>query len=389
MLQLTSRPIGGSLSRMQHEFRTNHRPNLTAIVRTAAGLAFLAAAALLYGCGRTTDAQRQDDLASSPESEVPGQPLARPLESPMQIVSTAREDKPDAVVTLVDARPAALVDTVPVTWGELRESVTEAAGAEALREIILERGLSELLLDRGIVIDDAAVAAERELFITSLNPDPDLALRLLDEIRARQGLGTTRFRKLLWQNAALRALVRERAEITPEAVARMFELVHGPKRQARLIIVPNLAAVDTVSARLEAGEPFADVAVEVSTDPSAARGGLLEPMSKVDDTYPTAVREAIFQLEPLGNNEDLRPTSLGLTSMPILLDNGYAILKLERKFAATRTELSEVREEMERLVRINQERVLMDQLARNILLDANVTVIDAALHESWTRSRNN
>ncbi len=348
---------------------------------------FVLVSMLLYGCGRSTDAQRvatsNDESALDAASDQPALHTAQQPVPSIQIISTADAGGGDAATTIVDARPVALIDARPVTWGELRESLTEAAGAQALREVILERGLGTLLADRGIAISEDAIAAERTLFITSLDADPNVALRLLDELRKRQGLGATRFRKLLWQNAALRALVADRVQVTDDAVQRMFDLVHGPKRQARLIMVPNLAEAERVLARVEIGEAFSDIAVEVSTDASAARGGLLEPISRNDETYPAAVREALWQLELVP--ADSPGSSPGNVSNPILLDTGYAIVKLERKFAADDVQLADVRAEMERLVKINQERTLMDQLARTILRGANVTVIDAALSDSWQR----
>lgn len=359
---------------MATSFPTLGSPQRIALQASAAAILILGSV-YVYGCGRTTDAQR---TATTPTSAKPGVDSAPPVpRNDAHLVSAAGEGQPDPVTTIVDARPAALVDQKPVTWGELRESITEAAGAQALQEVILERGLTDLLKERGVTIDDDAVGDERRLFITSLHHDPNVALRLLDELRARQGLGTTRFRKLLWQNAALRALVRERVQVTPERTERMFDLVHGPKRQARLIMTANLSDMEQVMGRLEIGESFSDIAVEVSTDSSAARGGLLEPMSRSDDTYPAAIRDALWKL-------DTAPDSV---SMPILLDTGYALLKLEKRFAADDIELSAVRPEMERLVRINQERILMDQLARSILSSANVTIIDQALNESWKRAQ--
>ncbi|MCZ6542944.1 MAG: hypothetical protein O6768_04705, partial [Planctomycetota bacterium] len=39
--------------------------------------------------------------------------------------------------TVIDARPAAMVNGMVVEWGELRPLLNEAAGAEVLQEIIL------------------------------------------------------------------------------------------------------------------------------------------------------------------------------------------------------------------------------------------------------------
>src|SRR5690606_24712031 len=141
------------------------------------------------------------------------------------------------------------------------------------------------------------------------------------------------------------------------------------------IVLPSLDEARRALARLEAGEPFVDVAVEMSTDASAARGGLLEPVSRADPSYPDALLNALWSLEP------------GTPSSPILLDDQYAILLLVREIEGQDVQIEAVRPEVERSARLAQERLRMDQLARNLLSDARITIFDEALKESWNRMR--
>ncbi len=277
------------------------------------------------------------------------------------------------VATVIDARPAALVDSKAVGWGELRPLLNEAAGAECLQEVILDRVLDTALADAGLMVGPAEVAAEQRQLLETLDRDPDVALRLLDELRARQGLGRTRFAGLMRRNASLRALVRDQVRITDAAVRRLYELIHGPKRQARLMVLSDLPTAQAARERIGAGEFFGDVAVELSTDSSAARGGLLEPIARADPTYPEALRHGLFSLGP------------GAFSSPILVDEGYAVLRLVREIEGDGADLEAEHPELERLVRLNQERLLMDRLARRLLTNTTVTIYDDALHESWSR----
>ena len=278
--------------------------------------------------------------------------------------------------TMVDARPAALVEGRIVDWGELQPLLNEAAGSDVLAEVILDRMLSRELKDAGISITAEDVDAERALFYETLSDDPDVAARLARQVRARQGLGPTRLDRLLKRNAALRALVRDRVEINDEAVRRMYDIVHGPKRQARLIIAPTLNDAQAAINRANAGELFADVAVDVSTDSSAARGGLLEPISRADASYPQAMREALWALVP------------GELSRPVFLSDNYAVLSLVRVVDGDGADFYAVRPDLERLVRLNQERILMDELARRLLTEASVTIIDNKIKWSWDSRRN-
>jgi hypothetical protein len=44
---------------------------------------------------------------------------------------------------------------------------------------------------------------------------------------------------------------------------------------------------------------------------------------------------------------------------------------------------------LERLVRLRQERLLMDRLARNLLAQARITVFDESLNWAWQNRRSN
>ena len=164
-----------------------------------------------------------------------------------------------------------------------------------------------------------------------IDEDTAAALRLLDTLRQRQGLGQVRFENLLRRNAALRAMVRDRVSISEAEILQLHEIVHGAKRQARLIVVPTLTDARRILARLEGGEAFMDVAVAVSTDSSAPRGGLLEPISIADPSYPESLRAALWKLEH------------GDVSSPILLDGQYALLTLVREIPADGAHLEDVR----------------------------------------------
>ena len=294
-------------------------------------------------------------------------------ESPYGVLGRP-DDNDFTVATYIDARPAALVEGKVVQWGELRPLLNEAAGATILQEVILDRMLQAELDRIGMTVNDNDVDRERRLFFETLNPDPDVAARLARELRARQGLGRQRLHRLLRRNAGLRAIVRDRVVISEQAVFLTYEVQHGPTRRARLMVLPTLASAQAAIDRVTAGEFFGDVATEISTDASAARGGMLARISRADPTYPEAMREALWVLEPGG------------ISSPILLSREYAVLMLIEEVEGDGVSLNDVRSVVERQVQLNQERLLMDQEARRLLSDASITIIDATLKESWDSS---
>lgn len=298
---------------------------------------------------------------------------APPDASQPQGSSSQQSSEPAA--TYVDARPAALVDGRGVMWGDLRVPLSEAAGGQVLRDLITDRAVARAAENAGIEIVPQDLQAERQLLLQTLSDDPDMALRLLDELRRHQGLGPARFNALMQRNAKLRALVRDSIEVTESAVTRMFETTHGPKRQARLMMLPTLGTAQRALERIEAGEFFGEVATSLSTDASAARGGLLEPISRADGSYPEVLRQALWDL------------SEGEISRPILLHDQYALLMLVDETEADDVELADVREDMQRRVRLQRERAAMDRLARELVQNVSVTVFDNALEASWLMMR--
>jgi parvulin-like peptidyl-prolyl isomerase len=330
-----------------------------------------ALACLLYGCAPKADS-RPDRGPDTPPRDVtvtrqpwkPGKPV---------VIQSRPEDQ--QAMGIIDARPAALINGRALDWSELRSILNEAAGAQALQEAILDRKIDEALASRGILVTDDDIAAERKALLESLNADANVAMRLLDELRDRQNLGKVRFDDLMRRNAGLRALVRHQVKVTPAAVEAMYDIVHGPKRQARLLTTQDLATAQGAINLVNSGVSFADVAVEMSTDYSAARGGLLEPIARSDPSYPEAIRAALWSL------------NIGEMSSPILLDKGYAVVLLVKRLAPGSVTLEEARPAMERLVRTSQERLLMDQQARNMLADTSVTIFDEQLNEAWSRAR--
>ncbi len=110
-------------------------------------------------------------------------------------------------------------------------------------------------------------------------------------------------------------LIQEDVEVTPEAVEHMFQLLYGPRRQARLMTLPTLVEAEQAIAEVNAGAAFGTVATNRSTDSSAARGGLLEPISSVDPRYPRSLRQQLWLLRP------------GELSPPIPLGSQFAVLR--------------------------------------------------------------
>lgn len=275
-----------------------------------------------------------------------------------------------------DARPLAYVAGEAITSRDLLGPLTEAAGGEVLVELTLDKLIRRRLADRGIELTPAMLESERQRVLDSLSDDPDEAAELLRRLRERRGLGEQRFTLLLRRNAGLRKLIGD-VEVTSEAVRQAYALEYGPKYRARLITTGTLAEAAELRKRAVAGESFSELAAEHSTDASRARGGLLAPISPADPSYPAPVREAL---------KELAETDAEISEV-LALGGQYALLKLERKIDSRDVELADAREQLTARAQTRLERLRMERLARELLSEARVVVLDPALDQSWTSQK--
>lgn len=274
-----------------------------------------------------------------------------------------------------DADTVALLNNVPIDWSEIRDTLAETAGAQILEECILDRLLKERIDATGQRVDESDAAAERQMLLASLDADPDRAARMLSALRDTRLLGDRRFGMLMKRNAMLRALVAPQIEVTDEQISAAHRVEHGPRYQVRIITSSSAAEIDIIIAQLSAGADFVTLAVERSTDASAARGGLLEPISPDDDRYPFALRSVLADLSP------------GTLSPIIQLDDSFAVAQLVRAIAADDLTIEQTRASLIQSLRRSQERIRMDALAAELLSEAQIRVLEPALADSWKRLR--
>lgn len=252
----------------------------------------------------------------------------------------------------------------------------EAAGGEVLGDVVVDQLVARRLAAEGITLSPDAIAAERELVLRTLSPDADDAVRLLNQLRQQRNLGEQRFASLLERNAGLRALVADRVKVTDAAVAQAYRQTYGPARRVRLLMTRNLAEAQRLREALaRPGTSFGELAALHSTDASAAQGGLLSPIRGEDTSYPAALRQAIAALEP------------GQISDPVALDNEFALLKLEQIMPGSGVAPEAVDAALRDQVRRRAERVLMQQLVRELVSQAQVVILDSTLARQWETRR--
>ncbi len=273
------------------------------------------------------------------------------------------------------ARPVAYVNAQAVTSDDLLPTLYEAAGGEALADLILDQRIAARLTQRGFVVDAQALADEKTIILKTQSDDPDTAARLLEELRSVRGLGPVRFESLLRRNAGLRMLIEDQVEVTEAAVKQAYLLRYGPKYRVRLIVTQSAQDAARLRERAIQGEAFVDLAAMHSIDASAAQGGLLSPISPADPQYPQALRNALPKLTP------------DQPSPVIALSDRFAVLALEDKIDSQAVEFADVKQALSDSVRLRNQRLLMEQLARELLAEAEVIVLDPTLKPAWESQR--
>ena len=284
--------------------------------------------------------------------------------------------------------------------------LAESAGGVVVEELVLEEALRGEMRARGLTLGEHAADDERALLVQMIGENAgvqgrDERERLLEEVRRNRGLGPVRFGKLLERSAMLRALVRaqdavkEGIEPTEQDVRQAYEIKYGERVRARLILVRTF---EEAGKALELVRPapgqgpahaFGDVAAEVSVDPSAARGGLIEPVSPSDPRYPAAIR-GVFAGLATGAVSDAVSVSwpgpaTGADGAERPLVQGYAIVKVEERIPGAGVDFDRVRDDLRREIRTVRERAAMDRLARQLTAGSvrSATVLDPALGWSW------
>jgi hypothetical protein len=275
-------------------------------------------------------------------------------------------------------RPAAIITESPVDRDELWPLLAELAGAEAVRELAIDRAVAAELLSRGLVLDEALIEAERNLLAQTLGVQADESEELSRLLVQQRRLGPERLGRLLRRNASLRLLVGEGGPLEPAAVRIAYQIRHGERRVVRVSAFARATDAAAAADRIRSRAPevglsaaFAEAAVELSQDPTSSFGGLLGEVSVLDPGLPAALRQAVERATP------------GELGPMVALERGFGLVLVERAVPADSVDFESVRGEIETQMRARRQRLEMEALADQLLTRAGVTVLEPSLRWSW------
>lgn len=277
-------------------------------------------------------------------------------------------------------RTVAIIDGLRIRADQVNTFAAEAAGSVALEEVALDTLLDREVASSATTLPANASQTELEYLVAAITADGNIASDqtglILERLRRQRGLGPARFEALLTRNAKLRALVANSVNVTPEDLGTALEVEFGPRVRARIITVATRDLAADLRTRLTAAETetlttFARLASQFSTDPSAASGGVVEPMSPADISLPGALRQAITD------------PPLGLLPEAIDTPRGWTLVYVEEKSPAQPKPTDAAVERVRTKARRRLERIAMDRLGRQLMEQAKLTVLDDAVRWSW------
>lgn len=220
-----------------------------------------------------------------------------------------------ATIIFTKDEVVAEIDGEKITEQELQDSLLAQYGTDTL-DVLITNKLIELEADKEkVTVSDDEIQAELDTLAESYGGET-----ALEEAVTASGSTMKDVKKDIETYLLTEKLLEPRIEITDEEMQTYFEenkdtYAVAEQVQASHILVADEATANEVKAKLEAGEDFAELAKEYSTDTATAEaGGDLGYFGKGE--MQAAFEEAAFSLE------------VNTISNPVQTDYGYHIIKV-------------------------------------------------------------
>jgi len=286
--------------------------------------------------------------------------------------------------SLAGSAAVATVNGRPVAASQLVDLLLRSHGPGILEQLVALYAAEDMAKKKGLSVTDKDVDQEFELSLRRLvNPLPTAspvpfdrteAERLLESVLDQRNISREEFFLPLRRNAYLRKVASTDLTLTDAQLRAEYDRRFGERVLVRHIQLASSAEASRIQERLVAGESFAELATRYSANTASGKnGGLLDPISAVDDEVPENFRRAAFALEP------------GQISGVVRIGEWYHVLKLENQIAAEQPDFNSVKEELARAVRDRLVEARMRELYEQSLTQAKVDVQDPALREGYER----
>lgn len=252
----------------------------------------------------------------------------------------------------------------PITMEQLQRPLLEGYGLVMLLNFVQLEYVKQQAIKENITVSPQEIKAELDLALSRRFAEADKSEyeQYLNLYLQQTHTSRIEFDTAVETNAYLRKLAEPtaRAQINDATLQEAFRQLYGETVQVRHIQVGNMQEIIEAKRKLAAGEPFEQVAKEMSRNARTAElGGELPPFSRQAFGYPQAFKDAAFALKE------------GEVSEAVEAQGAYHLIKLEKRFAPKAVKFEDVKDSLRedllsRLVEA-QMQVLKEQVAHDVI----------------------
>lgn len=192
----------------------------------------------------------------------------------LQLYNVSKQ--PASAAGLADTSAIATVNGETITKAQLYERMVGTGGPQALDELIREALIKQEARKANVTVSEAEIAGEFDKIKANFGSDAEFQMAL-----AQAGLSEEQLKQRVEFNTLVKKLLEPRVKdkLTDQAVEEYYNnnkdryATQQEEVHARHILVKTEEEARQVIARLKAGEDFATLAKELSTEPAAKETG--------------------------------------------------------------------------------------------------------------------
>ncbi|MGF6953017.1 foldase protein PrsA [Neobacillus sp. B4I6] len=210
-------------------------------------------------------------------------------------------------------------------------------GKDVLKEMVDQKVIEEMAAKYKIKITNQDVEREYRMLQATYN-----------SLSKQSVKNEEKWKEQIRSNLLLEELLTKDVEVSNDELSNYYkknkELFHVPPAfHLSHIVVSTEEEADQVLQELAQGSDFSTLAMERSIEEfSANEGGDIGYLSEEDERYPVQYIQIAKELKK------------GAYSMPIKVDQGYAIIKLEGKINGKKYSFEDVKEQIRRQIALEQ-----------------------------------